>query len=198
MKMYSHKKHLWEDCDIRNTDGGPDQKMHVVRFEIRRCTIVNTSELAQGGFGGNMQFGSGGVGENSSGEIRFNLVDRRNVPDGWALSLNQNGDTIAMYVYRNTFIGVVRLNNADIALGPIRIYQNVIINADPGTKVSFSNGATPNDRVVIQDNLTGTLGSNVVDAQGRLTSAYQQYVGTRGHQLGTEIRPRPPTALAVQ
>jgi hypothetical protein len=197
MKMYSHKKHLWEDCDIRNTDGGPDQKMHVVRFEIRRCTIVNTSELAQGGLGGNMQFGSGGVGETSSGEIRFNLIDRRSVTDGWALSLNQNADSGAMFVYRNTFIGRVRINNASNVLGPFRIYQNVIINADPGTKVSYSDGSA-SDRVVVQDNLTGTLSSNMVDTQGRLTSAYQTYVGTRGHQIGTEIRPRPPTALSVQ
>lgn len=197
MKMYSHKKHLWEDCDIRNSSRGPDQKMHVPRFEIRRCTIVNTSELTQGGLFGNMQFGDSGVGETASGEIRFNYVDRRNVSGGWALSLNQNGELGNMFVYRNTLIGVVRVNNAGNVLGPFRIYQNVIINADPGTKITYSGGSA-SDRVIIQDNLTGTLSNNIVDAQGRLTSAYQQYVGTRGHQLGTEIRPRPPTALAVQ
>jgi hypothetical protein len=196
-KMYSHKKHLWEDCDIRNSTRGPDQKMHVPRFEIRRCTIVNTTEPSQGGLIGNMQFGDGGIGENASGEIRFNLIDRRNVSSGWAVSLNQNAELAQIFVYRNTLIGSVVVHNASTVIGPFRIYQNVIINSDPGTKITYSGGSA-SDRVIVQDNLTGTMSNNIVDAQGRLTSAYQQYVGTRGHQLGTEIRPRPPTALAVQ
>ena len=197
MKMYSHKKNLWEDCDVRNTDGGPDQKMHVPRFEIRRCTFVNTASREQGGIFGNMQYGSGGVGENSSGEIRFNYVDRRNVTDGVALDLNQNAETANMYVYRNTFIGVVRVRNADSVIGPIRIYNNVIINNTAGSKITYQDGSS-SSRVAVLDNLTGTMSNNIVDATGQLTAPYVQFIGTRGHQLGNEIRPRPPTALSVQ
>jgi hypothetical protein len=195
IKHYSHKKHLWEELDIRNTAGGPDQKMNVPRFEIRRSTFVNTSNREQGGIFGNMQLNDGS-GERASGEIRFNLVDRRNVTDGVAVDLNQNSEAGTIHVYRNTLIGRARVRNADASDGPFRFYQNVIINNDSGTKIYLDEVTAPT-RVVAQDNLLGTLSTGVVDSSGQLTSAYSQYVGSRGHQLN-ELRPMPPQNLRAE
>jgi hypothetical protein len=197
-KMYSHKKNLWEDCQIRDTNGGPDQKMHVPRFEVRRCVITNTDSAEQGGLFGNMLFGSGGVGETASGEFRFNLVDRRSAGlSAVALDL-QNPEAGLIYMYRNTFIGRVRVGLADRVQGPFRISNNVIINSDPGYIWWGDTDGVASPRVTVTDNLMGGASSNIVDANGQLTTQYQQYVGTRGHQIGNELRPRPPTAVTAQ
>ena len=53
-------------------------------------------------------------------------------------------------------------------------------------------------RVILTANLSGSPSSNIVDATGSLTAAQSQYIGSRGHMLGSEIRPRPPTAVTAQ
>jgi hypothetical protein len=199
VKQYSHKKNLWENFTITNSSLGPDQKMHVPRFEIRQCSITNNRDDWQGGIFGNMQFGSGGVGEKSSGEIRFNLVDRRNMSSTtMALDLNQNGDSGTMEVYRNTFLGRVRVRNADSGDGPFRFYDNVIVNGDSGSHIYLESVSAPT-RVSTIDNLAGSPSANIVDAGGALTGSYSQYVGSRGHQVGpVGARPSPPANITVE
>jgi hypothetical protein len=202
VKQYSHKKHLWEEFDIRNSTLGPDQKMHVVRFEVRKSVIAATSSSEQGGFFGNMQLGSGGVGENSSGEFRFNLVDRRNVSAAAiALDLNQNAETLNMYVYRNTFLGAVRVRNATSGDGPFRIYQNVIVNSNSGTPAGSHithQDVVDTSRIIPTDNLVGFPADNLVTATGALAASQDRWRGLRGYEIGAEIRPRPPSAVMAQ
>lgn len=202
VKQYSHKKHLWEEFDIRNSNFGPDQKLHVPRFEIRKSVITTNSSLEYGGLFGNQQYGSGGVGENASGEIRFNLIDRRNVGEGnLAVDMNQGAETRNLYVYRNTLLGGVRVRGADSPDGPFRIYQNVIVNTVSGTPAGSHithAGVTDPSRIIASDNLVGYPQDNLVTADGTLAPSQQQWLGTRGHQIGNEIRPRPPTAVTAQ
>jgi len=202
VKQYSHKKGLWEEFDIRNSTLGPDQKMHVVRFEVRKCVIAANSSSGQGGFFGNMQFGSGGVGERSSGEFRFNLVDRRNVSaPAIALDLNQNGDTLNMFVYRNTFLGELQVRGVMTDDGPFRIYQNVIVNSTSGTPAGshiMHYEVVDPSRILPTDNLVGFPADNLVTATGTLAPSQDRWRGLRGHEIGSEVRPRPPTAVAVQ
>ena len=202
VKQYSHKKHLWEGFDIRNGAIGPDQKLHTVRFEIRGCTIANMSSMEQGGLFGNQQYGSGGAGENASGEIRFNLIDRRNVGNGnIAVDMNHSGDTRAMYVYRNTFLGGVRVRGANVEDGPFRIYQNVIVNSVSGTPagshITHMDVINPAP-IIVNDNLVGFPADNLVTSTGLLADSQARWRGSRGHELGTELRPRPPTSVSAQ
>lgn len=202
VKQYSHKKHLWEDFDIHNSAVGPDQKMHVVRFEVRTSTLANMSNSEQGGLFGNQQFGSGGIGENASGEYRFNMVDRRNVSAAAiAIDMNHSSDTRNLYVYRNTFLGAVRMRNSATDDGPFRIYENVIVNSNAGTPsgshVTYMN-AGDTSRVTIQDNLAGYPADNLVTSSGLLADSQARWRGLRGHELGNVTRPVPPAPAAVQ
>jgi hypothetical protein len=202
IKQYSHKKGLWEDCRVNGGFGGPDQKMHVVRFEVRGCRISGTTNGEQGGLFGNMQFGSGGQGETSSGEFRFNFVDRRGAASGAiALDLNQNADSGPMNVYRNTFLGRVRVRNADTGDGPFNIYNNVIVNSDSGSPSGshiYHEDVNMPSRIVLTNNVVGFPADNVVNTAGELTGDFARFIGTRGHQISNVPRPSPATNTNVQ
>jgi hypothetical protein len=204
VKQYSHKKNLWEDFDIANSNVGPDQKVHVPRFEIRNSKIVNNRNMEQAGFFGNMQYGSGGNGETSSGEVRFNLVDLRGTsPTAMALEFNQNADSGQMFAYRNTLLGRVQVRNADAGDGPFRFYQNVIVNSDSGVPAGshiYHEDVVMPSRIIATDNLTGSPTAGIVDAAGNLLGSFlTQFLGTRGHLRGAPgPRPSPPANASVQ
>jgi hypothetical protein len=58
---------------------------------------------------------------------------------------------------------------------------------------------TAPDRITMTDNLTGPPSANIVDANGNLTGAYAQYIGTRGHMIGgaTTQLPTAPSNLRI-
>lgn len=184
IKLYSHKKVLWEDCRFRSSVWGPDLKAHVPRFEVRGCHFHgNTGAYA--GLYGNMNFGGGGQGETASGEWRFNRFDCVDSPSVWAMDVNQDGMAGRIDIYRNTVKGTVRVRNIEASSpdGPFRFYKNVIVNSAGGTdRITLESVSDPS-RVQSADNLTGSPGDNIIDASGNLTAGYSSYLGTHGHQI---------------
>lgn len=181
IKLYSHKKVLWEDCLFRDSGGGPDLKSHVPRFEVRGSTFANNAGNYCGLFG-NMNFGGGGEGEAASGEIRHNLVLCG--PEQLAMDVNQDGMAGEIFLYRNTFVGRVRVRNTDSADGPFHFENNVIVNDDTdGTDQVWFEAVEDPSRVTFSDNLVGTPADGVVDASGSLQGEFLSYLGTHGHQI---------------
>jgi hypothetical protein len=187
LKTYSQWKMVIEDNYFHDARLAVELKADMPQFQYRHNRHTNISRVA---IGGNMHSYS------TSGEINFNLV---NAPSGeWALDLNSDSQAKRIDVYRNTFLGNVKVRNVDSADGPFRLYDNVFINGESNsTKVRLEN-VSDNSRVIIQNNLTGSPGGGVVDATGLLTSAYAQYRGLRGYEVGNVIRPRPPSGVTAQ
>lgn len=195
LKFYSHKKVLVEDNLFRDSTDGFDLKTHVPRFEVRGNTFRNIRNRA---LYGNMHVGGGGGGEAASGEWRFNNV---NVPAaGVAVDVNQDGEAATVHVYRNTINGLARAREVSSEDGPFYFYENVIVNntsGSAGSHVEFMNVSAPG-RVIIRDNLVGSPADRILDSNGLLTAAFEQYIGTRGHMLGDVTRPMPPTDVTAE
>jgi hypothetical protein len=187
LKTYSQWKMLIEDNDFTNALIGTELKADMPQFTYRKNRHVNISAIA---IGGNMHSMT------THGEINFNLV---NSPSGqFALDVNQDGQAKRVDVYRNTFIGNVRVRNVDLSDGPFRLNNNVIVNNNSSQTKVLLESVLDLLRVTVLDNLSGAPSAGIVDGTGQLTSAYSQWIGTRGHQLGNEIRPRPPTNVTAQ
>lgn len=186
LKTYSQWKMLIEDNEFSTMSIATELKADMPQFTYRHNRHTNITNIA---IGGNMHSLT------THGEINFNLV---NSPSGnFALDVNQDGMAKRIDVYRNTFMGRVRVRNVDLLDGPFRVNNNVIVNNDSGTRITLES-IIDLVRVTLLDNLTGSTSQNVVDATGSLTANYQQYVGTRGWQVGNVVLPRPPTAVTAQ
>jgi hypothetical protein len=190
IKQYSHRKLLWEDLMFRASGGGPDLKSSVPRFEVRRCTFADNGAHHGGvegtdsycGLFGNMA-GDDGPNEQATGEIRYNLMLCGDAPNMWAMDVNQDGMAGEIHLYRNTFVGTVRVRNTDSVDGPFNFEHNVIVNSNEGTDhVTFESVEDPT-RVTFSENISGTPADAIVDADGELQGAYVEHVGSRGHVM---------------
>ncbi len=189
MKIYSQRKLLVESNYWHDAWRGIELKADIPQFTLRNNRFENFTHMA---IGGNMDEGT------TSGEINFNLV--RQTSD-LALDVNQNGTGRRIDIYRNTFIGRVQVRNTDSADGPFRFYNNVIVSSDAGTPSGshiYHSNVSDVSRITMTENLVGYPNQNIVTSSGALSSGYAQYVGTRGYELGTEVRPRPPAQLTAQ
>jgi hypothetical protein len=181
IKQYSHRKLLWEDLTFRDSGGGPDLKSHVPRFEVRSCEFLHNGDGYCGLFG-NLAM-SNDSGETASGEIRYNRVLCGDSPTTWAMDVNQDGQASEIHLYRNTFVGTVRVRNTDSADGPFDFTRNVIVNSSTETDhVTFEAVDDPT-RVTFSDNLTGTPADGIVDENGELQGAWVEHLGTHGHRI---------------
>ncbi len=181
IKQYSHRKLLWEDLQFRDSGGGPDLKAHVPRFEVRGCAFLHNADGYCGLFG-NLAM-SDDTGETASGEIRYNLVLCGDSPTTWAMDVNQDGQASEIHLYRNTFVGTVRVRNTDSADGPFDFTRNVIVNSSTETDhVTFEAVDDPT-RVTFDDNLVGTPADGIVDDNGELQGMYAEQLGTHGHVI---------------
>lgn len=189
LKIYSQWKLLIEGNTFRNTHYGTELKADMPQFTYRGNVHIGVPARA---IGGNMHSAS------THGEILFNLVN--SLSSEAALDVNQDSQAKRIDIYRNTFIGRVRVRNTDSADGPFRFYNNVIVSNDSGTpagsRIHHENVSDPS-RIIVSDNLVGSPSSNIVDAAGELTSQHSQYLGIRGHQVGNVVRPSPPSALTA-
>ncbi len=198
IKLYSQNKPLLEDNVHLSSQAGPELKADVRRFTVRGDRY---SDIAGVAIGGNMH---GSVGSpdtpTTGGEIYFNNVRSNDT----AIEVNQDGMAVAIYMYRNTFVGSVRVRNTDGSDGPFHFAQNVIVNDDSGvpsgSHITHENVSSPS-RVTQSNNLAGSPSQNIVDGNGLLTPAFLQYLGTRGHQIsgggGTTLPPLPPTNVRI-
>lgn len=183
LKIYSQWKMLIENNVFRDLNFGAELKADIPQFSYRANRHLG---LPGRSIGGNMHSYS------THGEIMFNLVYS---PSGeFALDVNQDGYAKRIDIYRNTFVGRVRVRNTDSSDGVFRFYNNVIVSPDSGTKIYLEN-VSDSSRIVSNENLTGNPGTTV-DASGALTGQFAQYVGSRGYQVG--VSPYPPTQLSVQ
>ena len=198
LKLYSQSKPLFESNSFHDLVASMELKGDVRQFTVRANTMYNIrSNMQQAiAIGGNMH----GANDQptSGGEICFNNVRDS---DNFALNLNQDGMATAIYVYRNTFRGGVNVDNTDAADGPFVFKNNVIVNNDSGavagSHVTHYNVSAP-QRITLTDNLTGFPAANIIDANGNLTAAYAQFVGTRGHQTsGSTGMPTAPRNLRI-
>jgi hypothetical protein len=181
IKIYSQWKLLIEDNYFHDSLGGVELKADIPQFTYRH----NVHERIPGiSIGGNMHSYT------THGEVLFNLVK----PVGqYALDLNQDGYAKRVDIYRNTFLGRVRLRNTDAADGPFAFYNNVIVNDDSGSHITME--SVDPSRATVSNNLVGTASDGIVDANGRLLGTYVSFTGTRGYEIG--VAPVAPLNLTA-
>lgn len=149
--------------------GGPDHKAVCGRFEVRYSTYSNhppdgvyvgdtpqagtvpddnNGAHEDAGFGGNMNSGTVAAQIDTQGELRYCRLGHFDRPALRVVNMNNFGNGVTggsttyagpIYIYRNTCVGRVNVENSDIG-GPFTFYKNVIIN-DTGT--------APNDRITV-------------------------------------------------
>jgi hypothetical protein len=188
MKIYAQRKLLIEGNNLHDLFFGTELKADMPQFTYRGNRHFNIPGRS---IGGNMHDSP------TTGEILFNLV---NTPGSEAaLDVNQDGMAGRIDIYRNTFIGRVRVRNTDLLDGPFRFQNNVIVSSDTGTSLLsriYLESVSDLLRITQLNDLTGAPSAGIVDATGNLTANFSQYVGSRGHQIG--VVPRPPTGVTVQ
>jgi hypothetical protein len=162
------------------------------------------------------------IGGNTAGvdgyEVRFNNVLVTGIEPvtgvvSESFTVSQDSSASNVFVYRNTFVGRVRVRSAVAGTGPFSFYNNVIQNGDgQQTPFPFLCDGSPNTagwgdcysldepgQVILTSNVAGVAG--VVDANGLLQGAYRtQYLGTHGHELGGAVanpRPSAPANLRI-
>lgn len=180
LKMYSMVKPLFYDNDITNTTASTEAfayKADVSQFTIRGNRFSSIGNTA---ISGNMD--SHNTGEETYGEVCYNYV-----ADATTSCLDIGNAKVDPFigqvdVYRNTFVGPIRIENVLTADGPYNLFHNVIQNAD-GAQSPWAyiqeTSITDASRVVLTDNTTGASG--VVDGSGNLVNT--ALVGTRGHVI---------------
>jgi len=189
VKIYAQEKLLIEDTIHHHADVAVELKDDVRRYTVRANRFYSITNTA---LGGNMHEMT------TTGEICFN----NSAANLHALDVNQDGMAGITYIYRNTFVGRVRVRNTDSADGPFDFRNNVIVNADAGTPSGshvYHESVTAPTRVILSNNLAGNPNQGIVDANGLLMPAYQNYVGTHGHQtaLGSASAPRAPSNVSI-
>jgi hypothetical protein len=124
---------------------------------------------------------------NSATEFSGNIEISYNVMEagGGEVNVNQSYEAIGypVYIFRNTIYASAHQQRTTSTNGPFYWQRNVIINnsSDPD-KIDKDYIEAP-ERLVIENNLTGVTADGIVDAQGNLTPAYAEFIGTHGHQL---------------
>ena len=114
-------------------------------------------------------------------EIRHNVVEA----GGGDVFINQSFESLGLpvYTYRNTFMDTVKVRAVRDTNGPFYFSNNVIINDSSSEDNVTQLDIFAPSRVILTDNLNGSSVDNIVDAQGNLTAAYAEFIGTRGAQL---------------
>lgn len=194
IKIYAQEKLLIEDTLHHDADVALELKDDVRRYTVRRNRFYGISRTA---IGGNMHETT------TTGEICFNNSHSAQQ----ALDVNQDGMAGVTYIYRNTFVGRVRVRNVDSADGPFYLVRNVIVNSDAGTPAGshvYHESVSAAARILLTDNLSGYPNDGIVDSSGELTARYASYLGTHGHQTGAgddggspSVGPRAPSNVTI-
>jgi Putative Ig domain len=182
VKHYDLIKPLIADNVFHDILGGVEEKAGTTKFTIRGNKFLNIGYLAgyHLAIGGNYNANTYEV----SGEVCFNLVRMAEMTDD-AYYFRRDSPSPGIHAYRNTFVGTVVALNISSADGIFNVKNNVIINNDNVANHVIYSSVTDGTKIVFSNNLSGFPSDNIIDANGNLTAAYAQYVGVRGHQLGT-------------
>jgi hypothetical protein len=156
-------------------------KMAVSQYTIRGNVFQGITGSA---IWGNQMDGNDS-GTRTYGEILFNNV-KDSTDD--TLQLNQHATAAETFIYRNTFVGTVRVWNASTSNGPFNFTDNVIINSTAASgscpeKITCYQ-VTDYTKIVLSSNLTGVTADNIVNAAGELQGSYRtSYLGLDGWEL---------------
>ncbi|HET6583895.1 MAG TPA: Ig domain-containing protein [Nannocystaceae bacterium] len=183
LKLYSLSKVLIADNDFHDIATLGEAviaiKDSIVQFDVRGNEFW---QLEAPGIGGNMSMTDD---VRTFGEIRYNNV---RTAGATAMFLNQDALVGELDVYRNTLQGRVEIRWIDATNGPVDLRANVVVNddadADPMPFYDLVDVSEPS-RITDVDGLYGTPADGIVDDAGDLQGAYAEYLGTRGHELGT-------------
>jgi hypothetical protein len=160
-------------------------KVRSNRWDVRSNLFRNN-----GGFSIWEYYKYEGLDLSGNNEHSYNVIEA----GGGRLGINTRHDGIGdpVYVHRNTILDEASQGRVEVTNGPFYWYNNVIVNdsVDPG-HISLNNISAP-ERLIIENNLAGTTADGIADAQGNLTAAYAEYIGNRGHQLGS-----PPSSIVL-
>lgn len=205
LKMYSLIRPIIEDNSFANSvisEAVIALKAAIQDYTVRNNTCASTVLTC---VGGNMADRTGFGGFQTRGEILHNNCKGSGTgfSDGCVtLGVHKVGDLQATYVYRNTFNGVVNIQNAIATDGPYTFTRNVIVN--PGGSGSPAvctalratcTSITDSTRIVDSgNNLRGAAADNIIDAAGLLQGTYLTNFGPdsgspTGHMVGTAEAP---------
>lgn len=186
---YNARKVLIEDNTAYQIGGIPiGPKMGTGMWFIRANYMVNNSRDSI-----NVQYYQSAEAVTGDIEISYNFVDAGG--GRVRINANQTDTGLPMYMFRNTFLDDVQQGRVSSTNGNFYWYDNVIVNdtSEPD-KIERVNIDDPS-RLFVTDNLTGSTSDSIVDSQGFLQTAYNMFIGNKGHQIGK--RPLPPVNLTV-
>lgn len=173
---------------------GESNEMIAAKSDISRYTIrANTFRAITGtAIGGNNQQ----IEDQTYGEVYHNVVTGLVTAPSWdteAYVVNQSDQAGPTYIYRNTFVGQVRVRNVHAGRGPFAFTRNVIVN--PGgsggscpARITCSDSPTDYTIIQLSNNLQGAAADNIVDSNGNLQGSYIASDGTtspipKGYQI---------------
>lgn len=197
LKFYSQNKMLLEDSYIHDVALAMELKSGITQFTVRANHMDDMTDAVNAAcIAGNMNSSSSG--NTFSGEVAWNLCTNvtssgYGTPGGgagyWgAIDANQDGGASAFYVYRNTLVGRVLIEQPGTGDGPFAFTQNVIVNEDNAqSPYSYIYLLSSTDDSVVSDtnNLKAQAATGVIDSSGKLTGSYRTtYLGTRGYEQG--------------
>lgn len=187
IKIYAKNKLLIEGNTLHTVSGPGSSDSEGIALKGGTMTRVTVrSNVVYGvpsrSIGGNMH-------TLADSEVLYNCVTNASSD---ALDINQDGLATNLYFYRNTILGRVQIRNTDASDGPFRLYNNVIVNDDPGAPAGshvYHYQVSDPSRVMLENNLTGYPGDGITDATGNLQANYMSYVGTHGCQRTGYVPP---------
>jgi hypothetical protein len=151
-------------------------KVRSKRWDVRGNLFRNN-----GGFSIWEYYGFESANLSGDNEHSFNVIEEGGGTFGLNTRQNSVGDPI--YVHRNTILANLEQGRVETTNGPFYWYQNVIVNASVAPDKMSKGTISAPERLIIENNLMGTTADGITDAQGNLTAAYSEFVGTRGHNL---------------
>jgi hypothetical protein len=156
---------------------------HAVGMKVlsRRWDVRDNLFRNNGGYSIWEYYGNALPALSGSNEISYNVIEEGGGTVGLNTRQNAEGDPI--YVHRNTILANLEQGRVDATNGPFYWYKNVIINSSVAPDKMLKGAISAPERLIIENNLTGTAAEGIVDASGNLTAAYAEFIGNRGHQV---------------
>ena len=175
---YNTKFVLVEDNYFHNLgDHGVGMKVRAERWDVRSNLFRNNARFSINHYNAANSAGEPG----GDVEISHNVIEA----GGGELVVNSKFESnqLPCHVFRNTIMDGARQYAVYSANGPYYWSNNVIISDSAAPDNIDLTSVNYPERLFLSGNLAGSASDNIVDAQGNLTAAYAEFIGTRGAQL---------------